>query len=129
MTTKLYDRDFYNWTLHQVDLLCNEDDVDLDRDNLIEEIEEMARRHGDALESHLVVLLRHLLKVSDLTIDEFEGHPLPVNCPWTQKQILDLNWLPYTQIRSKPGFWSAHAESITRRFTARPVMEQVWFSF
>ena len=147
MTTKLYDRDFYDWALHQADLLRNEEYVDLDRDNLIEEIEDMARRHRDALESHLVVLLRHLLKVSclpdgnpsrgwrltikeqryqilrllknnpslghlvphmildlyaqaldlamsDLTLDELDGHPLPLNCSWTQEQILDLNWLP-----------------------------------
>lgn len=66
MTTKLYDLDFYGWALRQADLLRNEDYAELDLDNLIEEIEDMARRHRDALESHLLVLLRHLIKVSCL---------------------------------------------------------------
>lgn len=66
MTTKLYELDFYDWALRQANLLRNEDYADLDHENLIEEIEDMARRHRDALESHLVVLLRYLLKVSYL---------------------------------------------------------------
>lgn len=147
MTTKLYDLDFYDWALRQADLLRNEDYADLDRENLIAEIEDMARRHRDALESHLVVLLRHLLKVnclphsnptrgwrltikeqryqilrllknnpslrylmsemvldlypqardlamSDLADDDLDVRILPEDCPWTQEQILDLNWLP-----------------------------------
>ena len=147
VTTKLYDLDFYDWALRQADLLRNEDYADLDRENLIEEIEDMARRHRDALESHLVVLLRHLLKVSclphsnptrgwrltikeqryqllrllknnpslcylmpemvldlypqardlamsDLADDDLDVRILPEDCPWTQEQILDLNWLP-----------------------------------
>ncbi|MEZ4866213.1 MAG: DUF29 domain-containing protein [Caldilineaceae bacterium] len=147
VTTTLYDLDFYSWALHQATLLRNEEYADLDRDNLIEEIEDMARRHRDALESHLLVLLRHLLKISclptsnpsrgwrltikeqryqivrllknnpslrrfvpdmiddlyaqardlatdDLANDELRGQTLPVGCPWTPEQILDLNWLP-----------------------------------
>lgn len=147
MTTNLYDLDFYDWASRQADLLRNEDYADLDRENLIEEIEDMARRHRDALESHLVVLLRHLLKVSclphssptrdwrltikeqryqilrllknnpslqylvpemvldlypqardlamsDLADDDLADRILPEDCPWTQTQILDLNWLP-----------------------------------
>lgn len=64
MATKLYDLDFYGWALQQADLLRNEDYADLDLDNLIEEIEDIARRHRDALESHLLVLLRHLIKLT-----------------------------------------------------------------
>lgn len=147
MATKLYDLDFYGWALQQADLLRNEDYADLDLDNLIEEIEDMARRHRDALESHLLVLLRHLIKLSclpnhnpsrgwrltvkeqryqilrllknnpglrpfvpdmihdlyaqaydlatdDLADDEIVGKLLPVACPWTLDQILDLTWLP-----------------------------------
>ncbi len=147
MTTKLYDLDFYGWALRQADLLRNEDYADLDRDNLIEEIEDMAKRHRDALESHFLILLRHLLKISalpasnpsrgwrltikeqryqilrllknnpslhrfipelisdlyaqardlatdDLANDDLDGHTLPVDCPWTADQILDMNWLP-----------------------------------
>lgn len=66
MATKLYELDFYGWALQQADLLRNEDYADLDLDNLIEEIEDMARRHRDALESHLLVLLRHLIKLTYL---------------------------------------------------------------
>jgi hypothetical protein len=147
MPIALYDTDFYQWALRQAELLRSEDYADLDLDNLIEEIEDMERRHRDALESHLVVLLRHLLKLScqpnshparswrltvkeqryqidrllrsnpslrrlvpdmiselyaqalDLAMDDLANGDLgtsilPVHCPWTPEQILDLNWLP-----------------------------------
>jgi len=66
MTSKLYDTDFYSWALHQADLLRNEEYADLDRGNLIEEIEDMAKSQHRELRSRLVVLLRHLFKLACL---------------------------------------------------------------
>ena len=43
MTTELYETDFYQWTLRQAELLRHEDYSDLDRNHLIEEIEDMGR--------------------------------------------------------------------------------------
>jgi len=62
MTTALYDTDFYIWATRQADLLRNEDYAELDRDNLIEEIEAMAKRDRRELESRIRGILTHLLK-------------------------------------------------------------------
>ncbi len=62
----LYETDFYSWTLRQADLLRHEDYAELDIENLIEEIESMGRSERDALESNLLVILHHLLKLSYL---------------------------------------------------------------
>lgn len=57
-----YDTDFYTWTQTQAHLLAERRFAELDLANLIEEIESMGRRQQDQLESHLQVLLAHLLK-------------------------------------------------------------------
>jgi Domain of unknown function DUF29 len=62
MTVARYNTDFYGWALRQADLLRQEDYADLDIDNLIEEIEGMAKRDRRELVSRLKVLLAHLLK-------------------------------------------------------------------
>jgi predicted DNA-binding ribbon-helix-helix protein len=57
-----YQQDFYTWTQEQAALLKAGDYNSLDIDNLIEEIEDMGNSKADKLESHLRVLLMHLLK-------------------------------------------------------------------
>ena len=64
MIPTLYDTDFYAWTLRQAELLKHEDFAEIDLQNLIEEIEGMARSDRRALENRLRVLLVHLLKLS-----------------------------------------------------------------
>jgi hypothetical protein len=56
------DDDYYGWLLDQASALRRERPDSLDCDNLAEELEGMARSEESALESHLVVLLKHLLK-------------------------------------------------------------------
>ena len=63
MPKALYTTDFYAWIKRQADLLKNEDYTDLDRDNLIEELEAMARSERRQLVNRLRVLLTHLLKL------------------------------------------------------------------
>lgn len=57
-----YDKDFYKWTKDQSTLLKKGELQKLDIENLIEEIEALGRSEKRALESHLVILLMHLLK-------------------------------------------------------------------
>lgn len=61
-TQSLYDTDFNSWVERQVAALRNQQLQDLDMPNLIEEIEDLARRDKKALRSYLRVLLLHLLK-------------------------------------------------------------------
>ena len=58
-----YDRDFAAWAAEQAKLLKSGMYERLDIANLSEEIEDLAARHKDEIESRLAVLLKHLLKV------------------------------------------------------------------
>jgi Domain of unknown function DUF29 len=62
MTTPDYDTDFAAWALAQAAALRAKDWAALDLNNLIEEVEDLAGRHRDALGSELKRLLVHLLK-------------------------------------------------------------------
>ena len=57
-----YDGDYVAWVYSQVEALSARDLERLDLVNLIDEIEDMARRQKDEIESRLGVLLKHLLK-------------------------------------------------------------------
>jgi hypothetical protein len=59
-----YDRDFYAWTLSQAEALRAKDWQALDMEHLAEEVEDLGKRDRRALQSHLRLLLLHLLKVS-----------------------------------------------------------------
>ena len=61
-TDNLYDRDYYLWLSHTAQLISEGKFHDLDKANLIEEIEDMGRSEQRAIESNLVVVLLHLLK-------------------------------------------------------------------
>lgn len=58
----LYDTDFYSWLQEQARLLEQGQANQCDLDNLIEEVEDMGKRHLRKLDSHLTELLMHLLK-------------------------------------------------------------------
>lgn len=58
----LYETDFYAWALKNAELMKSGRFDELDRDNLIEEIESMGVSEKRALESCLTQLMLHLLK-------------------------------------------------------------------
>lgn len=62
MTDTNYDTDFYAWTQAQAALLRAKDWTQVDWGHLIEEIESLGDQYRHALQSHLRVLLWHLLK-------------------------------------------------------------------
>jgi len=62
MADILYDRDFVAWAETQAQLLRSSQWDQVDWQNLIEEVEDLARRYRDALKSQLIRLLMHLLK-------------------------------------------------------------------
>jgi len=59
----LYNSDFYAWTQQQAALLREGAWQELDRENLIEEVESLGRSERHALYDRLIVLLTHLLKL------------------------------------------------------------------
>lgn len=58
-----YEKDFVKWTKTQASLLKKRNLNRLDIDNLIEEIESLGKSDKRALESHLIILLQHKLKL------------------------------------------------------------------
>ena len=61
MNIDLYDTDFYAWTQEQAALLWDQQAQALDYANLAEEVESLGKSQQQALESHLEVVLTHLL--------------------------------------------------------------------
>ena len=59
---ELYERDFYRWTQEQVALLREGKWHEIDREHLMEEIEELGRSARKELRSYLEGLVLHLLK-------------------------------------------------------------------
>jgi hypothetical protein len=59
-----YQRDAYSWALEQARALRERRAADLDWDNLAEEVEDLARRDAQALQSNCEVLIEHLLKLT-----------------------------------------------------------------
>jgi hypothetical protein len=64
MTTPDYDTEFYAWTQAQAAALRDRKWTALDVEHLAEEIESLGLRDRDAIESQLVRLLLHLLKLT-----------------------------------------------------------------
>ncbi len=58
----LYEKDFYGWLEHTIDLLKQGRLSELNTEILIDELESMAKRDRRELLSRLVILLAHLLK-------------------------------------------------------------------
>jgi hypothetical protein len=63
METNLYEKDFYLWLDTTVSLLKEQQFSELDLENLIEEIRSMGKSEKRSLESYLIKLLEHLLKL------------------------------------------------------------------
>jgi len=60
--TDLYEHDYYTWTSAQAQALRKRKVSRLDWDNLAEEVEDLGKAEVHRLESHLELLLMHLLK-------------------------------------------------------------------
>lgn len=58
----LYETDFYLWTQEQSKALMAGESTAFDTVNLIDEVESLGRSQRNAIESHLRVLIVHLLK-------------------------------------------------------------------
>jgi hypothetical protein len=63
-TAALYDRDFFEWTVRNAELLRSGCVEEADVEHLAEEIEDLGDRHRREIKSRLVVLVKHLLKWS-----------------------------------------------------------------
>lgn len=58
----LYENDLHGWALEQSELLKKRDFSKLDIDHLIEELQDLGESNKTAIESHLIILMMHMLK-------------------------------------------------------------------
>ncbi len=61
-TQWLYEKDFYAWIYHNIELVRSKKWDEIDAELLIEELESIAKRDRHELVSHLIILIAHLLK-------------------------------------------------------------------
>ncbi|MBN3899519.1 MAG: DUF29 domain-containing protein [Nostoc sp. NOS(2021)] len=75
-TQTLYDQDYYLWLKTTINQLRARQFLSVDLDNLLEELETMGRREKRTIESLLIKLLEHLLKLKcwDEEREPNEGH-------------------------------------------------------
>lgn len=75
-TQTLYDQDYYLWLKTTINQLRTGQFSAVDLDNLLEELETMGRREKRAIESLLIKLLEHLLKLKcwDNERERNQGH-------------------------------------------------------
>lgn len=64
MLKHLYEKDFQLWIQQTIEQLQQQNFTDLDVEHLIEELTELGKSEKNCLESNLMVLLAHLLKLT-----------------------------------------------------------------
>ncbi|WP_353570951.1 DUF29 domain-containing protein [Candidatus Albibeggiatoa sp. nov. BB20] len=114
-TQQLYEKDFYAWVYHNIELIRTKKWDEIDTDLLIEELESMAKRDRHELISHLIILIAHLLKwqfqfkqLSGIW-QEFDGKSWKRSINEQRKQII-------RQLKMSPSLKSYFAVAIEEAF-------------
>jgi hypothetical protein len=71
---QLYDKDFYLWVMENLEFLKNKEFDLVDWENLLEEIEDMGRRHLESVISFMAIILEHLYKWENFRENENMGN-------------------------------------------------------
>ncbi|MEL6441137.1 MAG: DUF29 domain-containing protein [Cyanobacteria bacterium J06621_8] len=92
-----YEEDYYLWTQTMVEQLKNRNYFDVDWDNLIEEIDDMGKSQKLAVESLLLRLTEHLLKLKywQAEKESNKGH-------W-QSEVVNFRILLHKRLRDSPS--------------------------
>jgi hypothetical protein len=87
---ELYEKDFYLWVLENLKLLKNKEYELVDWENILEEIEDMARRHYESVISYMAVIMEHLYKWEKFRENEYIGNHWKKSINTARTQIADL---------------------------------------
>jgi hypothetical protein len=117
---ELYEKDFYLWVHENLRLLKNKEYSLVDWENLMEEIEDMARRELRSLISFMAVILEHLYKWENFRDREDMGHSWKKSINNARNE-LDTIFETYPGIRKKaaeelPTAWRIAVKRLVRWF-------------
>jgi Hypothetical protein sll0802 len=87
---ELYEKDFYLWVMENLRLLKNKEYSLVDWENLLEEIEDMARRELRSLISFMAVILEHLYKWENYRESVDMGSGWKKSILNARKELIDL---------------------------------------
>ena len=92
-----YERDYYQWTQEMVKALRERDYSNIDWDNLIEEVEDMGKSQKRAIESLLMRLTEHLLKLK-----YWEGERERNGKHW-RSEVVNFRLLLHKRLKESPS--------------------------
>jgi hypothetical protein len=85
---ELYEKDFYHWVMENLKLLKNKEYELVDWENLLEEIEDMARRELRSLINLMAVIMEHLYKWENYRESAYMGSGWKKSILNARKEIL-----------------------------------------
>ena len=87
---ELYEKDFYLWVLENLKLLKNKEFEFVDWENLLEEIEYMARKELRSVISLMAVIMEHLYKWENYRESAYMGSGWKKSILNARKELIDL---------------------------------------
>ena len=87
---ELYEKDFYLWVMENLKLLKNKEYELVDWENLLEEIEDMAKRHFESVISYMAVIMEHLYKWENYRESAYMGSGWKKSILNARKELIDL---------------------------------------
>ena len=87
---ELYEKDFYLWVQENLKLLKNKEYKLVDWENLLEEIEDMARRELRNVISLMAVIMEHLYKWENYRESAYMGSSWKKSILNARKELIDL---------------------------------------
>jgi hypothetical protein len=87
---ELYEKDFYLWVLENLKLLKSKEFEFVDWENLLEEIEDMAKRHFESVISYMAVIMEHLYKWEKFRENEYMDSHWKKSINTARMEIADL---------------------------------------
>jgi len=86
----LYEKDYYQWIIENVELLKNKEFDLVDWDNVIEELESMGRSELRSVISFMAIILEHLYKWENFRENENMGDSWVRSILSSRNRIYDL---------------------------------------
>lgn len=93
-STLLYENDFDLWLEQTVNQLKNQQFEQLDIEHLIEELTDLGKSNKRSLESNLMILIAHLLKIQQDAPEMMKGSWLDSVSEHRQRVLYDLEEIP-----------------------------------